>query len=134
MSAAQCSVSVVVVSDYGGRTAEDWNYLRDTLSALGQQAFDDGVEVLLVDSTPAGQEMPRDLTSLVPALRVIGGSAETSRELLNTAFRAAAGDFVALLDGDCAPAPGWLRAAVGLAADSTWYPKYSVAALRSRKV
>ena len=30
------AVSVVVVSDYGGRTAEDWNYLRDTLGALGR--------------------------------------------------------------------------------------------------
>jgi len=112
MSAAASSVSVVVVSDYGGRTAEDWNYLRDTLSALGRQSFDEGVEVLLVDSAPAGQQMPADLATLVPSLRVIGGSPGTSRELLNTAFRAATGDLVALLDGDCAPAPGWLRAAV----------------------
>ena len=113
MSGDRPAVSVIVVSDYGGRTAEDWNYLRSTLGGLGQQAFDEPVEVILVDSTPAGQQMPPDLTGLVPSLRVIGAAHETSRELLNNAVRAATAELVALLDGDCAPAPGWLRAGVG---------------------
>jgi len=111
MNGDRPAVSVIVVSDYGGRTAEDWQYLRDTLGALGRQAFAEPVEVLLVDSTPAGQQMPPDLQDLVPGLRVINGL-ESTRELLNTAVRLAAADLVALLDGDCAPAPGWLRAAV----------------------
>ena len=105
------AVSVLVVSDYGGRTAEDWNYLRDTLSALGRQEFTERVEVILVDSTPDGQQMPPDLMGLVPSLQVIAG-AETTRELLNAGVRAASAELVVLLDGDCAPAPGWLRAAV----------------------
>jgi len=29
--------SVIVVADYGGRTAEDWNYLRHTLGGLSRQ-------------------------------------------------------------------------------------------------
>ena len=112
MSGKRAAVSVLVVSDYGGRTAEDWNYLRDTLAALGQQAFDEGLEVILVDSTPDGQQMPPDLMGLVPSLRVIRSTSETSRALLNAAVCAATAELVVLLDGDCAPAPGWLRAAV----------------------
>lgn len=103
--------SILVVSDYGGRTAEDWNYLRDTLGALGRQTFDEEIEVLLVDSTPADQQMPPDLLELVPALEVMTGAKKT-RELLNEAIGAATADLVVLLDGDCAPAPGWLSAAV----------------------
>ena len=106
------AVSVIVVSDYGGRTAEDWNYLRATLGGLGRQAFDEPFEVLLADSTPDGQQMPPDLPALVPSLRIISEPGECSRALLNTAVRTASAELVALLDGDCAPAPGWLRAGV----------------------
>jgi glycosyl transferase family 2 len=112
MKGTQPAVSVLVVSDYGGRSAEDWNYLRDTLGGLRQQEFDEPVEVLLVDSTPEGQQMPPGLMDILPSFRVIGSSTATARELLNTAVGAASAEFVALLDGDCAPAPGWLRAAV----------------------
>ncbi|HVO26371.1 MAG TPA: glycosyltransferase family 2 protein [Candidatus Margulisiibacteriota bacterium] len=112
MSGNQPAVSVLVVSDYGGRTAEDWGYLRETLATLSRQAFEEEVEVLLLDATPAGQQMPSDLLGIVPGLRVISSSGASSRELLNTAVRAATADLVVLLDGDCAPAPGWLRAAV----------------------
>jgi glycosyltransferase involved in cell wall biosynthesis len=112
MSGVPAVVSVIVVADYGGRNSDDWDYLRDTLQALARQAFDERVEVILVDSTPAGERMPPDLARIVPALRVITGSTQTTCELLNTATRTASADLVVLLDGDCAPAPGWLRAAV----------------------
>jgi hypothetical protein len=111
MGPGRAAVSVIVVSDYGGRSADDWYYLRDTLGALGRQAFDGDVEVLLVDSIPAGQQMPPDIVGLVPSLRVISGP-ESTRELMNRAARAATGEWIALLDGDCAPTPSWLAAAV----------------------
>ena len=88
MSGTAAVVSILVVSDYGGRTAEDWNYLRETLHALAQQRFDEGVEVILVDATPAGEQMPPDVMAIVPSLRVIGGT-ETTREALNAAVSAA---------------------------------------------
>jgi hypothetical protein len=53
MSRTGPAVSVIVVSDYGVRTAEEWNYLRETLGTLRRQVFDEPVEVLLVDSTPS---------------------------------------------------------------------------------
>jgi len=112
MSRQKPAVSILVVSDYGGRTAEDWYYLRDTLGALGRQTFDEEIEVILIDSTPADQRMPPDLLDLVPSLKVMTG-AEKTRELLNKAVEAATADLVVLLDGDCAPAPGWLSAGVG---------------------
>jgi Glycosyl transferase family 2 len=110
MGSGQRAVSVIVVSDYGGRTAADWYYLRDTLAALGRQAFGGDLEVLLVDSVPDGQQMPPDLVQLVPRLRVVTGP-ESTRELMNRAAAEATGDWVALLDGDCAPGPAWLAAA-----------------------
>lgn len=111
MSETRTAVSVIVVSDYGGRTAEDWDYLRDTLGGLSRQQIDGSVEVLLVDSTPAGQTMPPDVMQIIPSLRVITGT-EPTRQLMNEAVRAASADLVVLLDGDCVPAPGWLRAAI----------------------
>jgi hypothetical protein len=111
MSGNAAAVSVLVVSDYGGATAEDWNYLRDTLRALGRQAFDESVEVILADATPPGEQMPPDLMGIIPSLRVIGGTG-TTREILNAAVAAASADLVVVLDGDCTTAPGWLRAAV----------------------
>jgi glycosyltransferase involved in cell wall biosynthesis len=112
MSDVASAVSVVVVSDYGGATSEDWNYLRDALRGIEEQAFDGHVEVILVDATPAGQQIPTDVMQRVPSMRVIAGRNETTRELLNTAVQLASAELVVLLDGDCVPAPGWLRAAV----------------------
>jgi len=112
MSDGSPTVSVLVVSDYGGRSNEDWNYLRDTLGALRAQTFDDPFEVILVDSTPPGETMPADVAGLVAALRVVRAAGETSCQLLNRAVDAASSEIVALLDGDCVPAPGWLRAGV----------------------
>jgi hypothetical protein len=112
MGAAGSAVSVIVVSDYGGRTAEAYDHLRTTLDALSRQAFDENVEVILVDPTGACQETPAELSGIMPSLRVIGASSHTSQEPLTAAGHAASAEFIALLDGDCVPAPGWLRAAV----------------------
>ncbi|HJQ83902.1 MAG TPA: glycosyltransferase [Candidatus Binatia bacterium] len=105
------SVAVLVVSDYGGRTDGDWDYLRATLGALARQTFDRPFEVVLIDSTPADEPMPPDVPRLVPGLRTLGGAGETPVELLNAAVEATSAEVVALLDGDCAPVPGWLAAA-----------------------
>jgi len=112
MNNVRPTVCVVVVSDYGGGSAADWNYLRHTLGALTSQSFTEGVEVILVDATPPGQEMPADLTTIVPSMRVMQDRTQSGRDLVNRAARACSADLVALLDADCVPAPGWLAAAV----------------------
>jgi len=114
VSGARPAVSVVVVSDYGGRTAEDWSYLRATLAGVAAQDFGEPHEVLLVDSTPDGEAMPPELVALVPGMRVLHGTREASRALLNRAVAEARADVVALLDGDCTPVPGWLRAGMAV--------------------
>jgi hypothetical protein len=106
------AVCVVVVSDYGGGSAEDWDYLRNGLRALASQAFDEAVELILVDSAPAGQEMPADLTTIAPSMRVIRDRSRSSIELVDLAARTCSADVVALLDADCVPARGWLGAGV----------------------
>jgi hypothetical protein len=108
------AVSVIVVSDYGGRTAEDWGYLRTTLRGLAAQDFPEPFEVLLVDSTPDGEVMPPDVEGVLPDARILHGPPEQSRALLNDAVERAGADVVALLDGDCAPVAGWLRAGMAV--------------------
>jgi hypothetical protein len=106
------SVAVMVVSDYGGRTAEDWRYLRNTLSGLRDQKFDGDLDVVLIDTTPADEPMPPELMDVVPGMRAVGASDDKPADLLNEAVRASTAEHVVFLDGDCVPAPGWLQAAV----------------------
>lgn len=112
MNRARPEIAVIVVSDYGGRSDGDWEYLRATLRALAGQAPAGTMEVLLVDSTPQDEPMPADLPPLVSGLRVVAEPGATTAELLNVAARATTAPLVALLDGDCVPAPGWLDAAL----------------------
>lgn len=114
MEGLRPTVSVVVVSDYGGRTAADWSYLRDTCAALVRQESDERVEVLLADANPDGEAIPAEITARLPGLRRLRGSRGEARQVINRCFEAASADLVLLLDGDCAPDPGWLRAAVGV--------------------
>jgi hypothetical protein len=106
------AASVIVVSDYGSWNEDGWNDLRGTLRIVADQSADTGAEVFLIDSRPAGQTMPDDVPALVPGMRIIGPSSKTAQELLNEAVHAARSDVVVLLDGDCTPSPGWLRAAI----------------------
>jgi Glycosyl transferase family 2 len=112
MSAARPAVSVLVVSDYGGGPRGDWDYLRATLGGVASQAFDEDIEVVLVDATPPEEEMPADLSSILPSMRVIRDRSQRGSDLVNLAALGCSADLVALLDADCVPSPGWLTAAV----------------------
>jgi hypothetical protein len=129
------AITVLVVSDYGSWDDSGWDDLRQTLRALGAEALEADAEVVLVDSLPEGRPSPPDLKEVIPGLRVVGPSPSGSQELLNEAVRSASSDLVALLDGDCLPAPGWLRAAtevmrahpeVAAASGRTLYPDTSL--------
>jgi glycosyltransferase involved in cell wall biosynthesis len=111
VSSEDPAVSILLVSDYGGASSEDWDYLRATLRSLAAQSFDEPVEVLLVDSAPPGQQTPADVLSILPSLRAIRGETNTAA-LLNDGARAAKSDLVVLLDSDCKTSAGWLGAAV----------------------
>jgi len=105
-------VCVIVASDYGGGATSDWDYLRNCLRALATQEFDGGVDLVLIDSSPPGDEMPADLQTIVPAMRIVRDPSRKGSHLANLAVRASSADVIVLLDADCVPAAGWLRAAV----------------------
>lgn len=101
--------SIVVVIDYKAGAREAWNDLRLTLHGLARQDYQEAVEFLLVEPRD-GEQLPDDLSSILPALRLVRADATTSYDLKNEGAKAAAADLVVLIDADCPPRPGWWRA------------------------
>jgi len=104
--------SVVIVSDYGGGDEKGWQDLRETLRALAAQDYEGQVEYLLVESTRFRSSVPDDLNALLPSLELVFTDSTSSYNLKNDGARVARGAFVGILDGDCVPDRGWLRAMV----------------------
>jgi len=113
MSGMATSVSVIIVSDYQGGDDKAWNDLRHTLRALASQDYTGPVDYLLAESAAFVAALPSDLQTLLPGLRVVFFAAQSSYALKNAAAEVASGELLGVLDGDCAPAPGWLRHMVG---------------------
>lgn len=113
-------MTVVVVSDYAGGSDKAWNDLRTTLAALAAQDVDVPVEHLLVESAEIADRIPAGLTDVLPGLRVeaapVGRGFGASYALKNHGVARAHAPWVAILDADCVPAPGWLRAALAATA------------------
>ena len=103
--------SIVVVVDYKAGGSEAWDNLRLTLNGLARQDYREPVEFLLIEADD-GNQVPDDLQRRLPGLRVVGRAGKTSYDLKNAGARAAASDFVVLLDADCVPGPGWWRALI----------------------
>jgi hypothetical protein len=105
-------ISVVIVSDYAGGTTEARDDLRECLEALARQDFDEPAEFLLCEWEGYRDTIPAWLAQSLPSLRLVFAGARTSFELKNAGVQCARAPLVAILDSDCVPAPGWLRAAV----------------------
>ena len=103
------AVSVVIISDYASGLEEGWNELRATLRALAEQDFEEPANFTLIESAELAPRIPPDIGTILPALRVVTVPQRTSYELKNAAVEAASTELVAMLDGDCAPSPEWLR-------------------------
>jgi cellulose synthase/poly-beta-1,6-N-acetylglucosamine synthase-like glycosyltransferase len=106
---AQPVITVVVSTDYASGTAAGWNDLRSTLAGLARQDFQEPAEFLLVETTDLASQIPPDLCGILPSLRIVTAPAIYANELKNAGARASTADLVAMLDGDCTPARGWLR-------------------------
>ncbi len=105
-------ISVVVVSDYAGGTPGSLDDFRHCLRALAAQNIEEPVEYILSEWEGYRDKIPPDLHAVLPSLRVIYSDARSAFELKNAGARQAQARFVAVLDADCDPAPGWLRSAV----------------------
>jgi hypothetical protein len=110
--AGRAAVTVMVVSDYRAGEQKSWNDLRGTLAALAGQDFDEPVEYLLLENASDLEQMPADVPQTLPGVRVIAREARGSYELKNAGIEAATADLVMVLDADCVPDGGWVRAGV----------------------
>ena len=111
-STKQPAVTVMVVSDYRPGEKKSWDDLRGTLAALGRQNFDEPIEYILLENTRDLESMPEDVPRTIPGVRVIASDARGSYPLKNAGVQAATADLVMVLDADCVPDNGWVRAGV----------------------
>lgn len=103
------AVSVVVTSDYASGKPAGWDDLRASLAALARQDFPEPAEFLLVETAALAPRIPADVLRTLPSLRIVSADARAASALKNAGARAACADIVALIDGDCRAARGWLR-------------------------
>jgi len=108
-SAARPIVSVVIVSDYASGEPDGWQDLRATLRGLAGQDCGEAAEYLLVESATIAPHIPAGLIDLRPGLRVVVVDEQSAAALKNAGALAARAELVAMIDGDCVPAPDWLR-------------------------
>lgn len=105
-------ISVIVVSDYASGKERGWDDLRATLQALKEQEFTESAEFILVETPELARRIPADVLSMASGLRLVEASARNTHELINAAVPETSAELIAILEGDCAPAPSWLRACV----------------------
>ncbi len=103
-------ISVVITVDYEAESVGSAQRLREVLEALAAQESRAAAEYVLVESVSTCGATPSDALSLLPELRVIHDASDQARELKKRGVQESRTDWVALLDGDCVPEPGWLRA------------------------
>jgi hypothetical protein len=101
--------SVVVISDYKVGSHLAWDDLRATLRALAAQDFSEQTEYIFLENLKHKDDIPSDLSQILPGLKIMLSSQELQYALKSEAARVAAADIVILLDADCVPAADWLR-------------------------
>ena len=103
-------VSIILVCDYASGENASWKDARATLQGVAAQDFDEPVEHLLVERQ--GVVVPEDVLQVLPGLRLVRTNQHASFAMKNEGVRVAKADLVVLLDLDCVPERGWLRAFV----------------------
>jgi len=131
------AISVVIVSDYAAGGPVSARDIRAALSALARQDIEEPVEFLFIESECFRDDLPEDFASILPGLKTLFFPERESYPLKNHGVAEAAGEFVAILDADCIPEPGWLRLLVaalrenpklGAVSGKTIYPAASFSA------
>lgn len=99
-----------MVSDYAAGGPKAWENLRGTLRMLAQQEFAGRAEFLYVENEKVAAQVPADVLSTLPGVRVVVSPDNGSYELKNAGFAAARGEIACILDADCRPEKDWLAA------------------------
>lgn len=113
MNVTNPHVSVIIIADYQVGQDKAWDDLRATVKGLAAQDYDGPVEFIAIEERRFERAIPPDLAQTLPSLKFVFTDGEmSSYEMKNLGAQDAKADLVILLDGDCAPAPGWLSAFV----------------------
>ena len=104
--------TVVTLTDFEVGTPRAWNDLRATLRGLARQDFTEPAEFILLEDERLKDQIPRDFTDILPELQIAFTNQTLQYDMKSEAARLGTADIVVLLDGDCAPVPGWLRSLV----------------------
>jgi hypothetical protein len=105
-------VTVVTLTDFEVGTPRAWDDLRATLKGLACQDFTGPVEYIFLEDKRLEHEIPPDLADILPGLQMAFTEKTLQYDMKSEAAYLGTADIVVLLDGDCAPVPGWLRSLV----------------------
>jgi glycosyl transferase family 2 len=83
--------------------------IRAAISALARQDIQEPVEFLFIESECFRDDLPQDITDILPGLKILFFAEKESYPLKNHGVDEASAEFVAILDADCIPETGWLR-------------------------
>jgi hypothetical protein len=110
--AARPVVTVVTLTDFEVGSARAWDDLRATLRGLSRQDFEGSAEFIFLEDQRLQHQIPPDLTEILPDLQIAFTDKVLQYDMKSQAANLGTADLVILLDGDCAPVPGWLRSLV----------------------
>lgn len=110
VSSVNPAISVIVVSDFEASEHKTWKDEIGMAHALAVQDIGIPFEVIFVESDEfRDAPLPKELTALLPEARVIFRPATRSADLKDHGVTLAGSEWVAVLEADCLPEPGWLR-------------------------
>lgn len=105
-------VTVVTLTDFEVGTEKAWDDLRATLRGLARQDFTGPAEYIFLEDERLRDEVPADLTDILPDLQIRFTNKELQYDMKSEAAHLGSADIVILLDADCVPVPEWLRSLV----------------------
>jgi cellulose synthase/poly-beta-1,6-N-acetylglucosamine synthase-like glycosyltransferase len=106
------AVTVVILTDFEVGTEKAWEDLRATLRGVAAQDFSGSAEFIFLEDERLKDQIPEDLRDIVPQLQIALTGERLQYDMKSEAARLGTADVVVLLDGDCIPVVGWLRALV----------------------
>lgn len=121
-------LAVVVVSEYEASDVKTWRDERRALDALAKQDIDVPFNVVLVESEAHRETTPSDLFALFPGLQLAYCPSDQSAAMKNFGAAMCDAPWVALIEADVVPDPGWLRR---LYARAQAMPDYSIFTART---